>query len=378
MHKKSPNIALLSPNQNAYSETFIQAHKNHLKGKVYYYFGLLRNAELEGTSTLRSLRKKIFFGINRFLRNKNYKWYLERFIIASFRAKKIDVVLAEYGHVAQVYLSVIVEMNLPLIVHFHGYDASKRTLIQKNNNYKQIFEYATFVVAVSKKMHADLLEMGCPEDKVIYNVYGPNDIFYAINPTFTKQQFVSVGRFVDKKAPYYLILSLLEVVEQFPEVKLIMGGDGDLLETCKNLSRFYKLDKNMEFRGIIKPEEFRGLLQGSLAFVQHSITSIDGNTEGTPLTVLEASAAGVPVLSTKHAGIPDVIKDGETGLLVDEHDVSGMANYMIELLKEPSRAKEMGQKGKENIRKNFNLNRHIETLDDLMAKATNQKLKRKS
>ena len=111
----------------------------------------------------------------------------------------------------------------------------------------------------------------------------------------------------------------------------------------------------------------------SVAFVQHSITADNGDMEGTPVAVLEASAAGLPVISTFHAGIPDVIIHGETGLLVEEHDVEGMANYMIHLLENPDKAINMGAKGKTHIRDNFSLDRHLNTISELVKKAVDPK-----
>jgi glycosyltransferase involved in cell wall biosynthesis len=214
------------------------------------------------------------------------------------------------------------------------------------------------------------LGLGCPKEKLVYNVYGPKNGFLDIKPKFTKLQFISIGRFVDKKAPYYTILAFKKVQEEFPEAKLIMAGNGSLLNMCKNLVRYYKLEDSVEFTGIITPKMFMVYLKESLAFVQHSITAENGDAEGTPVAILEASAAGIAVVSTIHAGIPDVIEDGRTGLLVQEHDVMGMARNMIRLIEEPNLAQELGSKGKENIKNNFTLQRHIDVLDSLIEKCT--------
>jgi len=88
--------------------------------------------------------------------------------------------------------------------------------------------------------------------------------------------------------------------------------------------------------------------------------------EGTPVGVLEASAAGLPVVSTLHAGIPDVIINGVTGFLVKEHDVDGMAESMIKLLDEPAKAEEMGRKGSAFIKEYFMLDRHLNILADVV------------
>ncbi len=362
------NIALISPSKKSYSETFIQAHKERLKGNIFYYFNGEVPTELEGGIVINSRRTRILdilkghFKLNRFS-------LAEQAVITSFRENKIDVVLAEYGDTAQKILKICNELKLPLIVHFHGYDASVSQIIKYHQNYKEVFEMASYVVVVSKKMYQDLLSLGCPEQKLVYNVYGPQDDFFKVHPKFSKQQFISIGRFVDKKAPYNLILSFLKVIEKFPETKLIMAGDGQLLDTCKNLVKYYRLEANISFVGVISPEKYREYLLESLAFVQHSITAANGDSEGTPVGILEASAAGLPVISTKHAGIPDVIVNGKTGLLVEEHDVDGMAENMIKLMGNTEIAKELGTNGKKYIKDNFTLKRHIGVLDELIKKA---------
>ena len=104
--------------------------------------------------------------------------------------------------------------------------------------------------------------------------------------------------------------------------------------------------------------------------MQHSITANNGDMEGTPLAVLEASAAGIPVISTNHAGIPDVVIDEKTGFLVNEHDVDGMAQKMMLLLNDVEKAKIMGNEGKVLIKAHFSLDNYIETLNKIILEAT--------
>lgn len=366
---KDYNVAILSPSKETYSETFIHAHKTKLKGKIFYYYGLKKNKKLEGAGNLKNFWQKIKSRIQRKLFGKDYSWYFEQFLKTSFRKNKINVVFAEYGTTAQANISLIKELNLPLVVHFHGFDASNREVIKEHGYYKEVFDVAKFVVVVSVKMYNKLLEIGCPAHKLVYNVYGPDDIFFQVKPQFSRQQFIAVGRFVEKKAPYYVILAFKKVLEKFPKAKLIMAGNGALLAVCKNLSKYYDLEQNIVFPGVITPQQYMVYLETSIAMVQHSITAESGDSEGTPLSILEASAAGLPVISTKHAGIPDVIIDQKTGLLTEEHDVDGMAENMIKVIKDPEMASNLGENGKQNIKKNYTLQRHIKVLDDLLRKA---------
>ncbi|TDN89148.1 glycosyltransferase involved in cell wall biosynthesis [Salegentibacter sp. 24] len=361
------NIALISPSRNAYSETFIQAHKERLNGNIFYYYNGEVPTELEGGVVINSRSKRILdifkghFRLNRFS-------LAEQAVITSFRKNNIDLVFAEYGTTGEALLPICKELQIPIIVHFHGFDASRKELIKANESYYKLFDYASYVVVVSNQMYRDLLKMGCPESKLVFNVYGPREDFLEVKPTVKKQQFIAIGRFTDKKAPYYLILSFIRIKKKFPEARMVLAGDGELWNTCKNLIHYYGLDENISMPGVISKDQYIEYLKYSLAMVQHSITAEDGDSEGTPLAILEASAAGLPVISTKHAGITDVIIDGKTGLLVEEHDVVGMSKKMQELLENNSLAKKMGKNGKDNISVNFSLNRHIKVLDDLIEK----------
>lgn len=365
------NIALISPSKGAYSETFIEAHKKFLAGTIFYYYGAELPSQLEGGLIINSRRKRIIdiikghYHLNRFSLE-------EQALITSFKKNHIDLVFAEYGGTGERILPVCKELGLPLIVHFHGFDASRNDQLKEDNNYKEIFNYASYIVCVSKKMEEDLLKLGCPSQKLVYNVYGPRDEFFKVKPRFEKEQFIAIGRFVDKKAPYYLILSFKEVLKQFPNAKLVIAGEGELWNTCKNLIRYYGLKESIFLSGIISPERYQEYLAESLAFVQHSIIAEDGDSEGTPVALLEASAAGLPVISTRHAGIIDVVMEGKTGLLCEEHDVKAFSNNMKQIIENKEKAQKMGMNGKKYIKENYTLLRHIECLNGLVSKSLHQ------
>ena len=365
MGQQKNKIAMVSPSLNSYSETFIQEQKNGLEAKVFYYYGGSLPTYLENFGVLLTAKDFLFYKIKRKFRLTTFSPE-ELVFMRSLKRNKIQLVFAQYGPVAHRLVKICKKMNIPLIAHFHGYDASVYSTIENCNNYTEVFEYSKFVISVSLSMKKSLIKLGCPSEKIIYNACAPNKIFGNIIPEFNEQIFIGLGRFVEKKAPYYTILAFSKVLVKFPEAKLVIGGDGNLLEVCKNLVHYLKIRNNVLLPGALSQEEFSYYLQNSLAFVQHSITAINGDQEGTPVAILEASAAGLPVISTKHAGIPDVIIDGETGFLVEEHDVDGMAEKMIQLMENKLLAKELGVNGKERIKKYFTLEKYLQTLDELI------------
>jgi colanic acid/amylovoran biosynthesis glycosyltransferase len=362
------NLAIISPNNNAYSETFIQAHKRIPGVNIYYYYGGGIPNFLEGHGDVAS--KTLWAKTSRNLKHRLKKTGLslsEEALVDSFKKHRINCVLAEYGLTAVNVLNVCRKIDLPLIAHFHGYDASTHLAIEEYGEaYKEMFSYARSIIAVSRVMEKKLLSLGCPASKLVYNTYGPDDEFLNLVPSYGKKQFIGIGRFVDKKAPYYTLLAFQKTLKKHPDARLIIGGNGPLLNTCNNLVKYLKIENNVSFPGIITPDQYRVYLNESIAFVQHSITAENGDMEGTPVGVLEASAAGLPVISTIHAGIPDVIIHDKTGLLCLEHDVDQMAIHMLQILDDKQFAINMGAAGKENIRKNFSMERHLNLLAEVI------------
>jgi len=362
MSSKKINIALFSPSKNPYSETFIQAHKKYLKDNVFYYYGTGQNIRLEGYGNLLGSFSTILLSLQKRILGKPNHYLWSKPLLTSLKKQKIDSVLIEYGTHAYRLLPVLSKLELPIVVHFHGYDASMRDVIKNCNNYKEVFELTTNVIAVSLQMKEKLFKLGCSQKKIIYTPCAPNDKYFKVNPKYNKRQFVAIGRFVDKKAPYLTILAFKKIVKKHPDVILLMAGDGVLLDSCKNLVKQFHLEKNINFIGVINSDEVINIFSESIAFVQHSITADNGDMEGTPVSVLEASAAGLPVISTIHAGIPNVIIHNKTGFLCEEHDVDAMSNNMLKILENVELAKEMGAEGKKHIQQNFNMNRHINVI----------------
>lgn len=366
------NIALFSINNNVFSETFIAAHKKMLNGNVFYYYGYgVKNIKLENSNlqlTNLGLKKEILRKLSKPYRNRTEAPYL---LHKSLVDNNIDVILVEYGTLAHSLLPLFRVCNIPFIVHFHGYDASVKAIIEECQNYREVFEKAAKVIAVSKIMLQSLKELGCPKSKLILNRCGPNNLFLEVNSSKGNLELLAIGRFVDKKAPYLTIIAFSKVLDQYPEAKLIMAGDGPLLNSCINLVEYLDITDAVSFPGVITPDEFRKKLETCRAFVQHSIVAHNGDMEGTPVAILEAQAAAVPVISTFHAGIPDVIIHNQSGLLSEEHDVVTMASHMELLLENKELAQSMGKKGKERIIKHFTLSRHINALDDLFKEIVN-------
>ena len=143
-----------------------------------------------------------------------------------------------------------------------------------------------------------------------------------------------------------------------------------LLNASKNIAKIIGTGNNVIFTGAITPARYQQILLESRAYVQHSITADDGDMEGTPVSVMEASAAGIPVISTFHAGIPDVIVDGKTGLLCKELDVESMAVNMLRLASDKEFALCLGAAGKKRMAELFSKDWQMNVLTETVEAAS--------
>jgi glycosyltransferase involved in cell wall biosynthesis len=275
--------------------------------------------------------------------------------MAAFRRSRPDVVLAEYGTTGVSTMDACLQMDIPLVVHFHGYDASVHSVLEENaDTYPVMFRVAAAIIAVSRAMERKLISLGAPPEKVHYNPYGINcNNFGGADPSSAQPVFLAVGRFVEKKAPQITLRAFALVHRSLPEARLRMVGDGPLLNQCRNLAKELGIEDCTMFLGAQSPAVVQEEMRSARCFVQHSMEAANGDCEGTPLGIVEAGASGLPVVSTRHAGIADVVVENETGFLVDEGDVEGMAENMLRLAQESELARKLGKTARQRIESHF-------------------------
>jgi colanic acid/amylovoran biosynthesis glycosyltransferase len=368
------NICVVVPEQGGYSETFIRAHIERLPGRVtYLYGGLFPTRMANGELLLPSpgfperVRRSL---LSRLLKIDFSEDKLKRKALAQFlRDNGINAVLAEYGPTATRVMDVCREAGIALIAHFHGFDAYEhKTLKEFGGEYRKLFHTAAAVVAVSRHMQQQLIALGAPKEKIHYNPCGMDaQIFYGSDPAHAPPAFLTTGRFVDKKGPHLTLLAFAKVVAKVPDAKLIMVGDGPLLDICMSLAQSLGISGAVDFAGVKTHQEVADLMRKVRAFVQHSRVPGSGDSEGTPVAVQEAGGAGLPVIATFHGGIPDVVQDNVTGFLVKEGDVEAMAERMIRVAQDPQLAAKMGQAARARVLSEFTLDHSIKRLSEIIA-----------
>jgi colanic acid/amylovoran biosynthesis glycosyltransferase len=350
------SLCVATPYEPALSETFIRGHIERLPARVTLLYGW--PLAHEGRPVLSTPRRAVH-KLTRTLRRDGIERELTDAYATAFGRAKADAVLAEYGTVGVQVKDACLKLGVPLVVHFHGFDASVREVLEEHReSYPEMFRAACAVVAVSRAMQRKLVALGAPEEKVHYNPYGIDcGAFGGAEPESAPPAFVAVGRFVEKKAPHLTLRAFAEVRRAQPSARLRMVGEGPLLEGCRRLASELGVDDAVEFLGAQSHERVQAEMRAARCFVQHSVEAPNGDCEGTPLGILEAGASGLPVVSTRHAGIPDAVVEGETGLLVEEGDVNGMAGGMLKLAGDAALAGRMGRAARRHVAENFSVER---------------------
>jgi glycosyltransferase involved in cell wall biosynthesis len=372
----SYNLCIIKPNKSAFSETFIQAHIDGLAGnKKVLYGGAFPLYDHEGKTLIRSKLGLLSYLIQkRIFKRKNIK-VRTRALYQYLKGYKIDAVFAEYGMVGASVTEACKMAAVPLVIHFHGADVYHRdTVAAYASLYQNAFKYASAFIAVSVDMAATLKEMGAPADKVFTASCGVNtEAFPLLDISASAKDFLFVGRFVEKKSPQSLVKAFKIVREKHPDARLWMVGGGPLFDETQALITELGLNEQITLTGVLKPAEIRALMKTMRAFVQHSVTAGNGDKEGTPVTVLEASSSGLPVISTRHSGIKEAVIDGQTGFLVDEYDITGMAERMIILANSVELAVQMGKASRKHMVDNYDIDMRIALLDNIIQSSISNK-----
>ena len=278
----------------------------------------------------------------------------------------VQAVLAEYGpNGAQLRLACK-RAGIPLFVHFHGFDATKLARdIHWRRHYRRLFHDVAGVIAPSEFLVERLRDLGCPDGKLSVS---PNGIDLSNFRKTAREngRILAVGRLVEKKAPHLTIQAFAEVYRARPDCTLDVVGDGPLRETCIAEINRLGLGDSVRLHGAQAPEFVRDLMSRAELFVQHSVTAQDGDMESFGISLTEAMACSVAVVTTDHNGFSETVVAGETGLLVAEHDVEGMARAILTLLEDPERADAMGRAGRARVEAHFTHEKTAARLREIM------------
>jgi colanic acid/amylovoran biosynthesis glycosyltransferase len=364
-----PTVYVVVPGEADLATSFIRAQIDRLPAEVISVHGWVPTLA-SGPALSDGMMATAWRKIGRMIRRQPWEEEITRGYATAFR-RRPAAVLAQYGTTGVRVMEACACEGVPLIVHFHGFDASvKAVLAEHVHTYPRLFQVAAAIVAVSHDMCERLVRLGAPPEKVHYAPCGVDcSQFVMSDAAAAPQIIVAAGRLVDKKAPHLTLLSFAEVLRECPDARLRLIGDGPLLGACGDLASGLGLGDSVDFLGQQPHHVIRDEMQNARCFVQHSVVALNGDSEGTPVAVMEAGASGLPVVATRHAGIGDVVVDGETGFLVEEHDIKGMARGLVRLMQDPALAARMGRAGRTQVEARFSMDDRVARLWEIIEAA---------
>ena len=273
-----------------------------------------------------------------------------------------DVILANYGHGGVAVAAVAHSIGVPLVVSFHGADASRRARNPHwQEKYRAMFDVAAAVTGPSDYVCEKLAGLGCPRERIHKLHYGIRTDRIRFRPRTLDDgqpvRFLFVGRLSAKKDPLTLLRSFARAREELPDGQAVLTivGDGPLRQDVADMVRQLRLDDAVELLGHRTHQQVIEHYDAAHIYVQHSVTAPDGDEEGLPVSITEALAAGLPVISTRHSGIPEAVRHDENGYLVTEGDDTAMARYMVELARDRERWPRFGRAGRRLLEDEFSM-----------------------
>jgi colanic acid/amylovoran biosynthesis glycosyltransferase len=252
------------------------------------------------------------------------------------------------------------------ITSFHGYDVNSYPNIVGNDVYKDLFSKGDLFTCNTNFTKQRVMELGCDESKITILAVGLDiqKFNFSIKTINDNEpiKILTVARLVEKKGHEYAIKAIAKVVNKHSNVIYLIAGDGPLRNQLQSLVTQLEIDKYVQFLGDVRSDEVINLYHKSHIFILPSVTAADGDREGQGLVLQEAQAAGLPVISTLHNGIPDGVLDGISAFLVPERDPEALANKLEYLISRPELWPSMGQEGRRFVEGKYNINNLNEQL----------------
>lgn len=289
-----------------------------------------------------------------------------------------DLVHVHFGTDATDIWPSVKATGLPMLVTLHGYDINIRRDwweaghrgFRRRFYPRQLLRMAgdrrVRFVAVSKAIRERAIEFGIPENKVTVAYIGINTEYFkprGMSIDRRSRRILFVGRMVEKKAPLLLIRAFARLRQSVHDAELVMVGAGPLLDQARKLATAFGVP--VTFLEACTPAEVQAQIHQSRVLCLPSVIATDGNAEGFPLTLLEAQACGVPVVSSARGGAEEGLRHGVTGYRFPSGDVDQMAGCIMAVLEDASLAKRMSRAASLFVAQQYDIQRTTGDLEAL-------------
>jgi colanic acid/amylovoran biosynthesis glycosyltransferase len=366
----SRRVALFSTTFCDYSQTFVyDEFRSHERYEVEVFCRETRNLERLGVP-LSSVHQPHTRWSRQLYMSTRYSSEFH----GRFRARRYDIVHAHFGTGAVYARPYAHRYGRPLVVTFHGYDVailrSRQRFHPARWQYllasRGVFRDASLLLCASTQLAEMIRECSGHPDKVRVHRLGVDlDRFREHSAQGPVPRVLMVGRFVEKKGFEYGIRAFSRVVRGGQPATLTLVGTGALERSYRKLISHLRLEPYVTFAGVLTADEVADELARSDVLLAPSCTARNGNLESGLLVAKEAGAASVPVIASRHGGIPEIVEDGITGYLVPERDETALAERLGDVLANPTLRAQLGASARAKMEREYDLKRQVAELESL-------------
>ena len=285
-----------------------------------------------------------------------------------------DLIHAHFGWSGLRMLLMKQFLRIPLVVTFGGRDVGAQMQLEYFDRlYEVLLNASDQLICVSKDLKDKLVDRGVDEDRVRV-IYRGCDLerFGFVDRAQARRKksvrILMVGRLVEKKGHDYAFRALAELQRRGVEPQLVVVGEGEDYPQIKRLRTRLGLRSQIQFAGSTDHDGVVRQMRRADLLLHCSVTPPNGDTEGIPNAVVEGQATGLPVIGTQHGGIVEAILEGETGFLVPERDVGGLAGAIEKLVTNQTLRHDMGRAARRFIERDFNLQSQVAEHVDIYRK----------
>ncbi|MEM9265059.1 MAG: glycosyltransferase [Cyanobacteria bacterium P01_F01_bin.13] len=377
-----PKVLIYRDQLLPYSETFIPAQGQSLMHYDAVYFGTSRltgNLGAQSAVVLGEITSlgRLWKGLYKFGGAVHPLW------IKALRHYTPALIHAHFGSDGGLVVPICKRLKIPLVVTFHGYDATWETpawtavrsqgdffralLLRKRD---QALAQANRIIAVSQFIRSQLLLRGGMADKIVVHYIGIDRQRFQPRVAQREPMVLFVGRLVEKKGGDYLLRAMAAVQRRLSAIHLVVIGDGPLRSHLQTLAD--QLSVNAQFLGKQSPDQVRRWMNRAQVFCGPSIVARSGDAEGFGMVFAEAQAMGLPVASFATGGIPEAVIQGETGLLAPEKDTEQLAKNLMRLLEDAELRQRLALAGQAHVAANFDLRKNTRQLETIYDEVVEQ------
>jgi colanic acid/amylovoran biosynthesis glycosyltransferase len=300
-------------------------------------------------------------------------------LLATVRGRepeRFDALVCHFGHVAEKARMLRRQRRLggPLAVVFHAYDLTVWLATRPTGAYSPLLAEAALLLPISEHWREKLLNLGADPRKLEVLRMGVDcDAFQyrerSAEPS-TSLRLLSVGRLVEKKGFVYAIEALAKARASLGNRRILyeIVGDGPLREELQRAARYHGVDDLVVFHGALATDRIRVLMDSMHCLVVPSVTAADGDMEGLPIVLMEAMAQGLSIIATRHSGIPELVRDGETGRTVPERDAAALAQAVVDWARTPETWPLLTARARRLIEQDFDARIQAERLVDALTR----------